>query len=549
MRRTTQTQWWKQGVIYQIYPKSFQDTTGSGSGDIQGIIRRLDYLQTLGVDGIWITPMYVSPQVDNGYDIANYREIDPSYGTMADFEQLIEQAHRRNIRIVMDMVFNHSSTEHEWFKQGEDPNSPYHDFYIWREQPTNWQSKFGGNAWKWSDKAGKYYLHLFTDEQADLNWENPQLREELYQICRFWSEKGIDGLRLDVVNLISKPEVFEDDCQGDGRRFYTDGPKIHQFLQELNRKALTPYGLMSVGEMSSTQLEHCQQYANLEGTELSMTFNFHHLKVDYPNGEKWTFAAPDFVELKQIFNYWQQGMHNKAWNALFFCNHDQPRIVSRFGDDSALSAKLWAMVLHGLQGTPYIYQGEELGMTNPHFERIEQYRDVESLNAYKALRAQGKSAVEILQILGQKSRDNGRTPMQWDNSAHAGFTQGTPWIEVAANYPQINAQAALQDPESVFYFYQKLIRLRKQYAVFTDGDYQDLDPANPHCWQYLRNDGKNRLLVMANLTEQRQPIRLDPALLQGSWQLLLSNEPTDIPLSTPLTLKPYQACYFYGKNE
>ena len=325
--------WWKNGVIYQIYPKSFQDTTGSGSGDIQGIIKRLDYLQLLGIDGIWITPMYVSPQIDNGYDIANYREIDPIYGTMADFEQLIEEAHKRHIRIVMDMVFNHSSTFHDWFQQGEDPNSQYHDFYIWQEKPTNWKSKFGGSAWKWSDKAQKYYLHLFAPEQADLNWENPILREELFKICRFWAEKGVDGLRLDVVNLISKPERFEDDFEGDGRRFYTDGPKIHQYIQELSQKALQPYGLMSVGEMSSTKLEHCQQYANLKGTELSMTFNFHHLKVDYPNGEKWTYAAPDYVELKSIFNYWQNGMHGKAWNALFWCNHDQPRIVSRFGDE------------------------------------------------------------------------------------------------------------------------------------------------------------------------------------------------------------------------
>lgn len=534
--------WWKNGVIYQIYPKSFQDTTGSGTGDIQGIIKRLDYLQTLGIDGIWITPMYVSPQIDNGYDIADYRNIDPSYGTMVDFEQLIAEAHKRDIRIVMDMVFNHSSTFHQWFKQGEDPNSEYHDYYIWREQPTNWKSKFGGNAWKWSDKAQKYYLHLFAPEQADLNWENPKLRAELYDICRFWAEKGVDGLRLDVVNLISKPEKYEDDFEGDGRRFYTDGPKIHQYLQELNQNALKPFGLMTVGEMSSTKLEHCQRYANLGGSELSMTFNFHHLKVDYPNGEKWTYAKPDYVALKSIFNYWQKGMHGKAWNALFWCNHDQPRIVSRFGDEGELrtvSAKMLAMLLHGMQGTPYIYQGEEIGMTNPNFSSIEEYRDVESLNAYQILQNQGKSAVEILQILAQKSRDNSRTPVQWDASPNAGFTSATPWIDVAKNYPQINVEQALADKDSVFYTYQKLIALRKQLAVLTDGDYHDLLPNHESVWLYQRSTAAERLTVAANLSNQPQFIEIKP---QG--QVLINNYADIIQEDSGIWLKPYQALYF-----
>lgn len=534
--------WWQNGVIYQIYPKSFQDTTGSGSGDIQGIIKRLDYLQNLGVDGIWITPMYVSPQIDNGYDIANYREIDPSYGTMADFEQLIAEAHQLKIKIIMDMVFNHSSTFHQWFKQGEDPQSEYHDFYIWRASPTNWKSKFGGSAWQWSDKAQKYYLHLFAPEQADLNWENPRLRAELFDICRFWAEKGIDGLRLDVVNLISKPEHFEDDFEGDGRRFYTDGHKIHQYLQELNQKALTPYGLMTVGEMSSTQLAHCQQYANLNGTELSMTFNFHHLKVDYPNGEKWTFAKPDFVELKAIFDYWQKGMHGKAWNALFWCNHDQPRIVSRFGDEGELrtiSAKMLAMLLHGMQGTPYIYQGEEIGMTNPNFERIEQYRDVESLNAYAELQNKGLNEPLILQILGQKSRDNSRTPVQWDDSPNAGFTSGTPWIEVAKNYPQINVAQALADKNSVFYTYQALIRLRKTLAVLTDGDYQDLLPQHPSVWAYQRQTASEKLTVIANLSDQPQTISLS---VKG--EIIMNNYEELLQQGEQIELLPYQGGYW-----
>ncbi|HHE3507567.1 TPA: alpha,alpha-phosphotrehalase [Pasteurella multocida] len=540
--------WWQNGVIYQIYPKSFQDTTGSGTGDIQGIIKRLDYLKELGIDGLWITPMYVSPQIDNGYDIANYRDIDPSYGSMTDFEQLIAQAHQRDIKIVMDMVFNHSSTFHPWFVEGEDPNSAYHDYYIWREEPTNWKSKFGGSAWKWSDKAQKYYLHLFAPEQADLNWENPKLREELFAICQFWAEKGIDGLRLDVVNLISKPEQFEDDSEGDGRRFYTDGPKIHQYLQLLNQRALTPYGLMTVGEMSSTTLENCQQYANLAGTELSMTFNFHHLKVDYPKGEKWSYAKPDYVQLKSIFNYWQQGMHGQAWNALFWCNHDQPRIVSRFGDEGQWhqqSAKMLAMILHGLQGTPYIYQGEEFGMTNPNFTTIEQYRDVESLNAYTELREQGIDETLIMQILAQKSRDNGRTPMQWDDSEQAGFTTGTAWIDVAKNYPHINAKAALADKNSVFYTYKALIALRKKLPVLTEGNYQDLAPEHPALWCYQRQTTNEKLLVLANLSELEQVVELPQVWCNQHTICLMNNYDEHVMFENKMILKPYQAVYLY----
>lgn len=535
-------QWWKTGVIYQIYPKSFQDTTGSGTGDIQGIIQRLDYLQTLGVDGIWITPMYVSPQIDHGYDIADYRRIDPLYGTMADFEQLIAEAHQRNIKVIMDMVFNHSSIFHDWFQQGEDPQSPYHDYYFWRETPTNWQSKFGGSAWRWSDKAQKYYLHLFTPEQADLNWENPALRAELMAICRFWAEKGVDGLRLDVVNLISKPKVFEDDMEGDGRRFYTDGAKIHDYLHELNQNALTPYGLMTVGEMSSTQLEHCQRYANLDGSALSMTFNFHHLKVDYPNGEKWTLAKPDFVELKRIFNHWQQGMHGKAWNALFWCNHDQPRIVSRFGSEGELrtrSAKMLAMLLHGMQGTPYIYQGEEIGMTNPNFTELSQYRDVESLNAFEMLQKNGVNRPLALQILAQKSRDNSRTPVQWSDAEHAGFSQGTPWIEVVPNYREINVEQALADKNSVFYTYQSLITLRKTLPIFTEGDYTDLLPHHPFIWVYQRRTAGGCLTVLANLSDRVQKIEFP---LIGE---VIMNNDLSFDLAAPQSLSPYQAVYLY----
>ena len=376
-----------------------------------------------------MTPLYVSPQVDNGYDVANYTAIDPSYGTMADFDALVAEAKARGIRIVLDMVLNHTSTEHEWFRQSLNKESPYRQFYIWRDGepdalPNNWRSKFGGNAWQWHADSGQYYLHLFAIEQADLNWENPAVRAELKKVCEFWADRGVDGLRLDVVNLISKDQTFPCDLDGDGRRFYTDGPRVHEFLQEMSRDVFTPRNLMTVGEMSSTSLEHCQQYAALDGRELSMTFNFHHLKVDYPGGEKWTLARPDYVALKALFRHWQQGMHNRAWNALFWCNHDQPRIVSRFGDEGeyrVTAAKMLAMVLHGMQGTPYIYQGEEIGMTNPHFSSISDYRDVESHNMFIERAAQGQSPDELLAILASKSRDNSRTPMPW----HAGENGGS----------------------------------------------------------------------------------------------------------------------------
>ncbi|MEA7602948.1 alpha,alpha-phosphotrehalase, partial [Salmonella enterica subsp. enterica serovar Agona] len=348
--------WWQNGVIYQIYPKSFQDTTGSGTGDLRGVTQRLDYLQRLGVDAIWLTPFYISPQVDNGYDVANYTAIDPTYGTLDDFDELVAQAKARGIRIILDMVFNHTSTQHAWFREALNKESPYRQFYIWRDGtpdvcPNNWQSKFGGSAWRWHSQSEQYYLHLFAPEQADLNWENPAVRAELKKVCEFWADRGVDGLRLDVVNLIAKDQNFPDDPTGDGRRFYTDGPRAHTFLREMNRDVFTPRNLMTVGEMSSTTLENCQQYAALSGDELSMTFNFHHLKVDYPNGEKWTLAKPDYVALKALFRHWQQGMHNVAWNALFWCNHDQPRIVSRFGDEGEYrvpAAKMLAMALHGM---------------------------------------------------------------------------------------------------------------------------------------------------------------------------------------------------------
>lgn len=542
--------WWQQGVIYQIYPKSFQDTTGNGTGDLAGVIQRLDYLQTLGVDAIWLTPFYISPQVDNGYDVAHYTAIDTAYGTLDDFDRLVAGAHERGIRIILDMVFNHTSTQHAWFHEAVHKESPHRDFYIWRDgspevAPNNWRSKFGGSAWRWHAESGQYYLHLFAPEQADLNWENPAVRAELKKVCEFWADRGVDGLRLDVINLISKDQDFPDDVNGDGRRFYTDGPRIHDYLQEFSRDVFTPRGLMTVGEMSSTTLDNCQRYAALDGKELSMTFNFHHLKVDYPAGQKWTLAAPDYVALKAIFSHWQLGMHNVAWNALFWCNHDQPRIVSRFGDEGELrvpAAKMLAMVLHGMQGTPYIYQGEELGMTNPHFTRIIDYRDVESHNMFAELRAQGHKPENLLAILASKSRDNSRTPMQWDDSDNAGFTTGTPWIGLCDNYRAINAKAALNDPDSVFYAYQKLIRLRKAHPIFTWGSYQDLLPEHPFIWCYRREWQGQQLLVVANLS--RESHWCMPGECGDGWQVLMSNYPDPAPRPCEGTLRPFEAVYW-----
>ncbi|WP_429060386.1 alpha,alpha-phosphotrehalase [Aeromonas veronii] len=546
----SQTPWWQSAVIYQIYPKSFQDSAARGTGDLKGIMARLDYLKTLGVDALWLTPVYVSPQVDNGYDIADYLAIDPAYGTMADFEALLAAAHERDIRIVMDIVVNHTSTEHAWFKSAlGDKNSPYRDYYIWRDPvdgsvPNNWQSKFGGSAWELDSATGQYYLHLFAREQADLNWENPAVRAEVKKIIHFWAKKGVDGFRLDVINLISKDQTFPNDEIGDGRRFYTDGPRIHEFLQDVSRDVFAPVGAMTVGEMSSTSLEHCQRYGALDGSELSMVFNFHHLKVDYPNGDKWTKAPFDFLELKRIFNHWQSGMHGKGWSALFWCNHDQPRIVSRFGDEGehrVVAAKMLASTLHGLQGTPYIYQGEEIGMTNPGYQHINDYQDVESRNIFAIKQAEGMSEAEILAILGAKSRDNSRTPMQWSATANAGFTSGTPWLKPAANYPEINAEAALADQHSVFWHYRDLIALRKTHPIFTQGDYQELLTGHPQIWAYARRANGQTLLVVSNFYGEPVEFALPAELQSGQGRLLLGNYPDSPAQPQSGMLRPYES--------
>ena len=503
----------RNSTVYQIYVKSFCDSNGDGIGDINGIRQKLDYLQDLGIDYLWITPFFKSPMNDNGYDVADYLAINPMFGTMEDVDALIREAKEHNIRLMFDMVFNHTSTDHEWFKKALTGDPKYMNYYMFRDPvdghaPTNWVSKFGGNAWEYVPSLGKYYLHLFDVSQADLNWENPEVREELKNVIRFWKAKGVAGFRFDVVNLISKPDVLEDDFQGDGRRFYTDGPRIHQHLQELvGDTGIADY--MTVGEMSSTSLDNCLRYANPDEKELKMVFSFHHLKVDYKNGQKWALMEPDFNELRSLFVKWQEGMQDgNAWNAVFWCNHDQPRAVSRFGDDKKYwkeSAKMLASLIHLMRGTPYIYEGEELGITNPGYTDISQYQDVESTNYYRILmEEEGRSKEEALEIIGARSRDNGRTPMQWDGSEKAGFTDGTPWLGIPANHSYINVEAEQKDPDSILNYYKKLVALRKEYEIIADGEIRFTDAGNENIISYDRMLDGQKLSVFCNLrgTEQ-----------------------------------------------
>ena len=559
MEKNFEQKWWHKSVVYQIYPKSFNDTTGSGQGDIKGITGKLDYLKKLGVEVLWLTPMYKSPQNDNGYDISDYYSIDESYGTMENFEEMLKEAHKRDIKIVMDIVVNHSSTENEWFKKSEAGDPEYKDFYIWKDavdgkEPTNWQSKFGGSAWKWSEKRKQYYLHLFDVTQADLNWENENMRKKVYEMIKYWLNKGVDGFRFDVINLISKDQRFLNDDGSDtrfvpdGRRFYTDGPRIHEYLKEIHKEAFGESDLLTVGEMSSTSLENCIRYSNPQEKELSMAFSFHHLKVDYPNGEKWVKAPFDFVELKKILSKWQIGMYEgNGWNATFWTNHDQPRALSRFGDDKNFhekSGKMLATVLHGLQGTPYIYQGEEFGMTNPYFDKIEKYRDVESKNMYKILRDKGLSEKEVLDILMQKSRDNSRTPVQWDDTKNAGFTSGTPWIEIPENYKKINAENALKDSNSIFYHYQNLIQLRRTEELLITGRYEDIDLENKKVYAYKRVGEDAELIIIANFYDKTTEFDVKGLDLEEAF-ILLSNYVQSPEINgNKLILKPYEAIIF-----
>lgn len=502
---------WRKSVVYQIYPKSFNDTTGDGKGDLNGIIEKLDYIKYLGVDYIWLTPIYESPMNDNGYDISDYFKINEEFGTLDDFKKLIYEAHRRDLKVMLDIVINHTSTEHHWFKEAiHSKDNPYRDFYFFKSSadgpPTNWQSKFGGNAWEYDEKSDEYYLHLFDVTQADLNWDNEKVRQALYEMVNYWIQFGVDGFRFDVINLISKDEFKNSEAIG--KEFYTDGPRVHQYLHELNRHTFGNRNMMTVGEMSSTTIDNCIKYTRPERQELNSVFNFHHLKVDYKDGEKWTNEKYDFLKLKKILMEWQVGIHNGGgWNAIFWCNHDQPRVVSRFGDDTnelnrQASAKMLAIVLHMLQGTPYIYQGEEIGMTDPHYTSIQKYRDVESLNAYTHLKEEGISEEEILTIISQKSRDNSRTPIQWNQNENAGFTSGTPWIDLPKNIDTINVEDAISNKDSVLHVYRQLIKLRHHHDIITYGDIEPLYMDHPQLFIYRRNYKNDSWLIIANFSNE-----------------------------------------------
>lgn len=517
-------------VVYQIYPKSFRDTNGDGFGDIPGVIGKLDYLQELGVDYLWLTPFFISPQRDNGYDVADYRKIDPQFGTMEDLEELIRRSGERGMGIMLDMVFNHTSTRHEWFEKALAGEEKYQQYYIFKEgtpdrAPTNWQSKFGGSAWEYVPALGKWYLRLYDVTQADLNWDNPEVREELKEILRFWKGKGIQGFRFDVINLVSKPERMEDDLEGDGRRFYSDGPHIHEYLKELVADAGIEE-FVTVGEMSSTSLAHCIRYSAPREKELSMCFNFHHLKADYKDGDKWGLMDTDYKKLKELFIEWQMGMQEGGgWNALFWCNHDQPRIVSRLGDEGPYwktSAKMLAGMIHLMRGTPYIYQGEEIGMLNAHYPSIDRYRDVESLNYYQILLERGRTEEEALTVLAARSRDNGRTPMQWTGERYGGFSEAEPWLPMSAAFrSEITVEAQRKDEDSILAFYKKLIAMRKRYPVITRGEISFAETETDPVMAYVRTLGEQQIVVICNLDRARQSIRLENAW--RAYQVLLEN--------------------------
>lgn len=530
----------KKKVVYQIYPKSYKDTTGNGVGDLRGIISKLPYLEELGVDVIWLNPFYPSPQRDNGYDISDYTAVNPLFGSMADFEDLVQKGKAHGIDIMLDMVLNHCSTEHEWFQKALAGDRYYQDFFILRDQPTNWASKFGGNAWAPFGDTGKYYLHLFDVTQADLNWRNPHVRKELFKVVNFWRDKGVTCFRFDVINLIGKDEVLKDNDQFDGKPEYTDRPIAHDYLKMLNQATFgQDSDSMTVGEMSFTDIPNCIQYSNPNSHELDMVFNFHHLKVDYDQGQKWTLKPFDFAELKTLFHTWGEEMsEGGGWSALFWNNHDQPRALNRFVDVEHFrneGATMLAASIHLYRGTPYIYMGEEIGMLDPDYESMANYVDVESINVYQAMRSAGKTESQAFAIVQAKSRDNSRIPMQWNDEENAGFSTGQPWLQVGKTYRDINVAKEKSGP--IFTFYQELIALRKILPIIAEGSYQSAYQDNPYIYAFERQYGKQRLLVCNNFFAKTVKVPLPKAYQEG--RVLLSNYPEEA-LSDTITLKPYQ---------
>lgn len=556
-----QTQWWKKSVVYQIYPRSFCDSNGDGIGDLKGIISKLDYLKTLGVDVLWLCPIYQSPNDDNGYDISDYQAIMKEFGTMDDFDELLAQSHTRGLRIVMDLVVNHSSDEHRWFVESrQSKDNPYRDYYIWQESkadgslPNNWGSWFSGPAWEYDSTTDSYYLHIFSRKQPDLNWDNPRLRDEIFTMMRWWLDKGIDGFRMDVINLISKTEGLPDgpivNGSGDLSPLVCNGPHVHDYLKEMNAKVLSHYDIMTVGETPNVDVETAHLYTDEDRHELNMVFQFEHMGIDMGPYGKWTDRRFALKDLKEVLSKWQTGMVSSGWNSLYWNNHDQPRVISRFGCDSKQwrekSGKMLATLLHMMKGTPYIYQGEEIGMTNVAFDKLEDYRDIEILNAYHDLVTTRHllSHEEMMRGIHSKGRDNARTPMQWNDQPQAGFTTGTPWIKVNPNYVDINAKKALANTHSIFYYYQKLIALRKSYDIIIDGDYQLLLSDDEHLFIYKRCLDKQELLVICNFTDQPQTVCLNEEM-ENSILLISNDEPTAF--SKEMTLRPYEARVYYQK--
>lgn len=532
-------------VVYQIYPKSYKDTTGNGIGDFRGIIEKIPYLAKLGVDMVWLNPFYPSPQRDNGYDISDYKAVDPLFGDMADFEEMVRVGKEHKIDFMLDMVLNHCSTEHEWFQKALAGDKYYQDFFFIQDQPTDWQSKFVGSAWAPFGNTGKYYLHLFDETQADLNWRNPNVRKELFKVVNFWRDKGVKGFRFDVINLIGKDEVLVDCPENEGKPAYTDKPIVHDYLRMMNQATFgADDSFMTVGEMSSTTMENCVLYSSPDRQELSMTFNFHHLKVDYKDGQKWTVAPFDFEELKSLYHSWGKEMSDKGgWSALFWNNHDQPRALNRFVDIQNFrkeGATMLAASIHLSRGTPYIYMGEEIGMIDPDYDSMDDYVDVESLNAYQMLLKEGKSQEEAFLIIQAKSRDNSRIPMQWDSSENAGFTVGIPWLKAGKSHPHINVENEIQGP--IFTFYQDLIRLRKEMPIISEGSYKPAFEDSKQVYAFERQYEDEKLLVLNNFYDTEVEIDLPVAYQNG--RVLLSNY-EDAEVSEKILLNPYQTLAIY----
>ena len=553
--------WWKESVVYQIYPKSFKDSNGDGVGDIRGIIQKLDYLKELGVNVLWISPMLESPQDDNGYDISDYRRIYEEYGTMEDYEELLCEAHKRSIRILMDLVVNHTSDEHNWFIESrKSKDNPYRDYYIWKDpvngkEPNNWGGAFGGSAWEYDPQTQMYYLHLFSKKQPDLNWENEKVRQEVYDMMKFWCEKGIDGFRMDVISMISKDQRFpngemNNGLYGDFGPYCVHGPRIHEFLQEMNREVLSKYDIMTVGETAGVTIEEAQKYAGEDRNELNMVFQFEHVESGCGDYGKWTTQKYDFKEFKNIMIKWQEKLQGKAWNSLFLGNHDQPRSVSRFGNDNPVyretSAKMLATCIHMMQGTPYVYQGEELGMTNIYFDKLEDYRDIESINYFEEFTESGLMTPEhMMKCLMLRSRDNARTPMQWDDSKQAGFTEGEPWIKVNPNYKKINAAQQLEDPDSVFHYYQKLIRLRKEKDIIVYGEFEPLYREDEQIFAYTRKQDQEKLLTVCNFSDKNAEVEV-PEEFKGAECLITNLGRKEF--EGKIVLNPYEAFVLYYKH-